>query len=384
MANTLSIYDPLFYANEALIWLKKALGMAGRVHRDFSPDPQQKGSTIQVRRPSSFTAQDAPSVPQDINASMVPVVLNKWKEVKFKLTDKELTFTKEKIIQEHIQPAAYALADDLDQNLASQIKQFYTQVSQAGGTMALVDVAAAAKSLFTNKVPMQDQSMLHMMIDGTAQADLQVLLAPFTMTGNDQTALRSGTIGRLSGLEVFANQNTPTVNGSSPFSAGAVTVNGVQAINAGSTDFGKTGTVSLAKITNPHNLLEGDIITIAGDTQQYVVTANTTLIVGNTTVPIAPALQKATVGAEVVTLVAGGVLNCAFHRNAITLATAPLSTIGAELGGTRLEVVNDETSGISLRSRVYYMPDASEVRVALDILYGYTMLDRALGMRLKR
>jgi hypothetical protein len=66
------------------------------------------------------------------------------------------------------------------------------------------------KALFNNKVPMQDQSMLHMMVDGTAQADLQVLLAPFTMTGNDQSALRNGTLGRVAGLEFFANQNTPT------------------------------------------------------------------------------------------------------------------------------------------------------------------------------
>jgi hypothetical protein len=109
MANTLSIYDPIFYANEALIWLTKALGLAGRVHRGYDADPQQKGSTINIRRPSTFTAQDAPSTAQDISASMVPITLNKWKEVKFKLTDKELTFTKEKIISEHIQPAAYAI-----------------------------------------------------------------------------------------------------------------------------------------------------------------------------------------------------------------------------------------------------------------------------------
>ena len=33
--NTLGIYDPLFYAQEALIQLEKALGLAGRVHRGY-------------------------------------------------------------------------------------------------------------------------------------------------------------------------------------------------------------------------------------------------------------------------------------------------------------------------------------------------------------
>ena len=383
MSNTLSIYDPLFYANEALIALKKALGLAGRVHRGYDATPQQKGSVINISRPSTFSAADAPSVAQDIQSGSVAITLNKWREVKFKLSDKELTFTKEKIITDHVEPAGYALADDMDQNLATLIKGFYTQVSQAGGTLALSDLAAVQKAMFNNKVPMKDLTMLHMMIDGQGQADLLPVLAPNTMTGADQSALRSGAVGRLLGLDTFANQNTPTTT-STALSAGAATVNGAQAVNVGSTDFGKTGTVSIAKATNPSNLVAGDILTFAGDTQQYVVLADVTLIVGNTTVAIAPALQTAKVGGEAVTLATAGVQQFGFHRNAIALATAPLSTMGSELGGARIETITDDTSGISIRSRVFYMPDASEVRVALDILYGYTILDRALGIRLKR
>src|SRR5437763_1903914 len=120
--NVLSVYDPLFYAQEAIIQLHKALGMAQRVHRGYDKSPQQKGSTIEISRPSTFTAQDAPSADQAISASSVAIVLDHWKEVKFSLTDKELTFTTEKIISDHIQPAAYALADDIDQKLVALYK----------------------------------------------------------------------------------------------------------------------------------------------------------------------------------------------------------------------------------------------------------------------
>ena len=58
--NTLGNYNETFFAQEALIQLEKALGMAGRVYRGYDPNPQVKGSTIQIRRPSSFTAQAAP------------------------------------------------------------------------------------------------------------------------------------------------------------------------------------------------------------------------------------------------------------------------------------------------------------------------------------
>src|SRR5688572_1053731 len=106
MPNVLSVYDPLFYASEAIMWLHNALGMAGRVHRGYDKTAQQKGSVISIRKPSTFTAQDAPSNAQDIVASEVQIPLSFWREVKFKLTDKELSATQETIIEEHIQPAA--------------------------------------------------------------------------------------------------------------------------------------------------------------------------------------------------------------------------------------------------------------------------------------
>ncbi len=90
MANTLSVYDPIFYAQEALIQLEKALGMAGRVYRGYEKSPQEPGKVISIRRPSTFTAQDAPGSDMDIDAGEVQIILDQWKEVKFKLTDKEL------------------------------------------------------------------------------------------------------------------------------------------------------------------------------------------------------------------------------------------------------------------------------------------------------
>ncbi|WP_041467284.1 P22 phage major capsid protein family protein [Chlorobium phaeobacteroides] len=83
MANNLNLYDPLFYAQEGLIQLQKALGMASRVHRGYDKEPQQKGSTIKISKPGTFTAQDAPSNDQDINAEGMEIKLDKWKEVKF-------------------------------------------------------------------------------------------------------------------------------------------------------------------------------------------------------------------------------------------------------------------------------------------------------------
>ncbi len=127
MGNTLGNYDPLFYAQEALISLNKALGMAGRVHRGYDPNPQQKGSVINITRPSVFEATEVNTTTggttQELAPENVSITLDTWKEVKFGLTDKELSFTKEKIITDHITPAAYALADAIDLSLVGLYKK---------------------------------------------------------------------------------------------------------------------------------------------------------------------------------------------------------------------------------------------------------------------
>ena len=50
------------------------------------------------------------------------------REVKFSLTDKELSLSRENLIADHFAPAFYAIADDIDQNLAlraNDIPYFY-------------------------------------------------------------------------------------------------------------------------------------------------------------------------------------------------------------------------------------------------------------------
>jgi hypothetical protein len=106
MPNNLNLYDPLWYANETLEKLRKNLGMARNVYRGFDRTPQDRGSVINISLPSSFVAQDAPSTAQDLTPGSVAITLNQWKEVKFSLTDKELSFTGEKIIEDHLEPAS--------------------------------------------------------------------------------------------------------------------------------------------------------------------------------------------------------------------------------------------------------------------------------------
>lgn len=379
MANTLSIYDPIFYANEALIHLRKSLGLASRVHTGYSKSPQDKGSVISIRRPSTFAVANAPSTAADITASSVDITLDQWREVKFKLTDKELSFTKEDIIREHIAPAAYALADDLDQKLAALYKFVpwgYDVAAGAGSGVVLADIANVRKVMFDNSVPMND-GQLHMMVGGAEQAALLGLLAPHTLSGPDGAqTLRNGTFGSVFGMGIFANQNTPShTPGVSADATGAI--NG--ALAAGVT------TIAFDGVTAAGTFKAGDSFVITGMTQRYVFTADATAdgtgAVAAAT--ISPALTAAVADNAVITILLDThVANLAFHRNAFALATAPLSEMGAQLGAQIVNVA-DPVTGINMRSRVYYVGNSSEVHVALDILYGVKTLDGNLAARLR-
>jgi hypothetical protein len=382
MANTLSIYDPLFYAQEALIALEKSLGMAARVVRGYDKSPQQRGSVVAIRIPSIFQAQDAPSVAQAIQASQVQITLSKWKEVKFSLTDKELTYTTDLIIQEHIRPAAYAIADQIDQDLVGLYKDigWYTDATSPSA-IAVTDLTKVRQVLFNNRNPMGDGN-LHVMVDGSTEAQLLALQAFSQFQGAGplgvDTQLR-GNLGTRFGMEFFSNQNTPS---------GLTDPTIADSVGALSASYAQGATqITIGSMTANTLFPQGLIFTIAGDTQQYTLSgAFTTDGSGNlNNATISPPLDTALAAGAVVTFVpktAAHVENLAFHQGAFALAMAPLSDIGNNIGA-RIATVDDPVTGLTLRSRIFYLGDASSVNVAIDVLYGVKTLNPNRAVRFR-
>jgi hypothetical protein len=383
MANTLGAYNPIFYAQEALIQLEKSLGIASRIHLGYDQERRafDRGETINIRRPASFTAQDAPvTAPGDFVTETVSITLAFWREVKFKLTDKELTFTGQRIIDEHIRPAAVALADDIDQKLAALIIQVPWYVKEANAQApgkSVADITGPRKVLFDNKAPLEE-GRLHFMVGGAMEKEL-LELSNFTQWQGSgpsgEMAQRRGSLGMRYGFEFFANQNAPTYTGSTTTDyAGAVDL--VAGYPIGAT------TVHIDSMASADLLKKGDIVKFANHAQQYVLTADAQLATNEADINIFPALKAAVVNAETLLYTKGtGIQQTAFHRNFAALVTAPLSELGNELGA-RIASVQDPITGLSLRSRLYYDGVNSAVHVALDVLYGVQILDPNLAVRL--
>lgn len=380
MTNVINPYDPIWYAQEALIQLEKALGLAARVHRGYDKDTQTKGSVIQITKPGTFTAQDAPSTAQGLNPSSVSISLDHWKEVKFSLTDKELAYTGEKIINDHIRPAAYAIADQIDSDLNAAMWKgipYYTDVTLASASIA--DILAARRVLFNNNVPMND---LHAEIDGFLEEKFLGLQAFSQYQGGGEAAVNTqlrGTLGTKFGVEFFANQNVPSVT-----SATTADLIGAQ---SGAALAGAT-TLSITGISATAALKAGDIVLVTGQTVQYTLAADVTASGGAATLTLTSPLLANVADTTVLTIVVSGgsgttkTQNMMFHRNVAALAMAPLPTIASQLGA-KVESIPDPATGLAIRSRLFYDGNASAVYVALDVLYGIKVLDGTLGVRMR-
>jgi len=377
--NTLGVFNPIFYAQEALIILSNAMGMANRVHRGYETERRSfsRGQTISIARPSSFTAEDAPSTAQNIVTGTVDITLSNWKEVKFELTDKELAWTTERIIAEHITPAAIALAENVDDalcGLAKQVPWHYDLNATPGSVVA--DVTGPRAVLFGNGVPMKDPRNLHFMVDGTMENGLLANSAFTTFNGagsEGQSSQITGALGQRFGMGFFANQNVAS-HTKGTASTGTLAVNGTPALGA--------TTINLDAVSVTGTLVPGDTFVIAGNTQRYAIT-NTVTAGSNAfaAVTFTPGLAAAPSDDAVVTVsLDNHTMNLAFHRNFAALAMAPLPEMGNELGA-KVQTVTDPITGLSIRSRIFYVGDTSTVKVALDILYGYKLLDGNLAVR---
>lgn len=384
--NILNVYDPYFYASESLIWLQKALGLANRVHRGFDKAPQQLGSVIQIRRPAQFQATQVDTTTggttQDLQTEYVSIELDRWHEVKFRVSDAELSYTGERIISEHIEPAAYAIADKIDQDVAA-LYRYVPWNTDVSAVPAVSDITSARNLLFDNLAPLNMVERNHIMIDGTTEAGFLNLEAFSQSQGAGNLGVDTQVSGNLAtryGFQIFANQNTPMhTTGAMADTAGDLTNPQAK---------GDT-IITIGNLTIADSVEIGDTFVIAGNTQQYnvqraEVLAGTSL----TAIEIYPPLVQDYNAADVVTFdvpaeITEQSMNLAFVRDFAALAMAPLPDI-ANAMGAQIATVSDPVTGVSVRSRMFYDGDNSSVVVSIDALWGVQILNNKLAVRMRR
>src|SRR5690606_26258436 len=125
----------------------------------------------------------------------------------------------------------------------------------------------------------------------------------------------------------------------------------------------------------------GDIFTITGDPQQYVVLEASDLDSTESVLKIAPAILSAPADNAPLTFAASDVVNLVFNRDAFAFANRPLAHSTQDLGlGNQIMSMTDPETGLSLRLEVARQYE--QVVWEFDILWGVRLVRPELAVRL--
>ena len=262
-----------------------------------------------------------------------------------------------------IEPAAAALAEKInDDGLA-----LYKDIPYVGGTAgttpsALADFAEAAFMMDTQRVPTNDRRGVW---DPAATAAFKQIPAIVNAEKCGSTkALRSGSIGRIFGIDNYMTQAVRT-HTAGDLSAGEGSLKVKSAVtNSGTVQINGTATAT-------GSVVKGDILKIGN--KIYVVTANATASAGTISVKVYPNITASQ--NEAVTLIGSHKANLVFHPSAFAFVTRPLS----QPAGVESYVTS--YNGISLRVvRGYDMKYKKEM-LSMDVLYSFATLYPELACR---
>jgi hypothetical protein len=180
-------------------------------------------------------------------------------------------------------------------------------------------------------------------VDTAAGANIRGLQSAVNVAGTE-SILRQGVLLDINGMAVRESAQIKTPAAGS--GANATTNTAGYAVGATVITLASAGTGAI---------VAGDVITFAGDANQYVVAAGDTDVSNGGTVTLAaPGLRKAIPAAATnITVVAAATRNMAFHRGAIVLAQRlPALPTGGDLAIDRT-TITDPRSGLSFEVAMY-------------------------------
>ena len=382
MANTLTTVIPQILA-QGLKALRENTIMPHLVNTGYETEAGERGSTITIPVPAAVTTKAVspsanPGTSADITTSSVTITMDQWFEAPFTLSDKDQMQIMKGFFPLQAQEAVKSLANHVDQALLSLYKDIYGKYGTPGVTpfaSSTTDSNQVRRILNTQLAPMGDRRMV---LGPEAEANALDLRAfqDMSFSGNARTIIE-GDLTRKLGFNWFMDQNVRD------HTVGVLGGTGVDTVCNGATAIASATLAVTVGASNAMALVDGDIITVAGDTQTYVVTADTAIThAGTGTIPISPTLKIATTGDEVITLEGSGQttypVNLAFHRDCMAFASRPLKDLS--VANPNIFSMIDPISGISLRLEVDRQN--KQDRWSFDILYGLAVVRPELGCRL--
>ena len=398
MSNSILTIDMI--TRKSLEILENNLVLTRNVNRQyddsFAVEGAKIGSTLRIRLPDRALVTDGAALQvQDDNEQYTTLTVASQKHIGVNFTSAELTMQLDDFAERVLKPRISQLASSIDADVANAYKNIYQSVGSPGTTPS------------TSLVLLQAQQKLN---------EAAAVMSPRYATVNP--AANAGLVEGMKGLF------NPTDTVSKQFKNGMMgtgvlgyeEINMSQSIKQHTTgDWGTSITVTSTVSTQGQTTLPisftgssktwniGDVFTIAsvysvnpqtrestGSLQQFVVTAVATGS-STATLSISPAIYTSTnalatvdsfpQSSAVVTMLGSSnsqyAQNLVYHKDAITFATADLLLPqGVDMASRQVH------NGISLRILRQYDINNDRLPCRIDVLYGYSAIRPAMGVRM--
>ena len=414
MANTLITSSIIL--NEALLELKNAMVLGELVDKQYSNQfgngqTLKRGDSVKVRRRVNFAATNVFSTDGDMTSNVSDVVegsaniaLEHQESVVFEVSSQDLTLDISDFSERYIRPMMIELAQRCESDIAREFQK--APWLELGPTNSFVSVANLDAILDDYGVPMMDRCMT---MTPKMMVDLSNVLTTVFPKEIATRAIERAIVTELGNLKLYKFQSS--VNHTVGAQVGVYAVAGaaqeVNYVDVKDNDYlSQTLAVDGLSSDVAGILNAGDTFTIAGvyqvnhrtreatsRLQQFTVLTTATAALGAATLSISPAIittgafKTVDVAADtvpdaaVITPTSGspGVRyaeGMAFHKNALTLATADLE---AFRGGIDNSVGN--LSGYAMRIAIDSDVLRDKTIVRADMLYGVRLLEPRAAVR---
>lgn len=252
-----------------------------------------------------------------------------------------------------IAQAIRTAVNEVETDLAALQSTFSRAYGTAGTTPFgtandYTDASNVLKILKDNGAPTTD---VNLVLNTSAGANFLGKQSAVNAAGTD-SMLRQGVLLDLAGMPL---RESAQINTSTAGTGTGYLVNGTLAV----------GTTVITADTGSGTLLAGDVVTIAGDANKYVVTtaiSGGSFTIGENGLRVAPADNAA------ITIVGTSARNMCFSRSAIVLAARVPAMPEEGDQATDAIIITDPRSGLSLEFRMY--KGYKKVRYEVGIAWG--------------
>lgn len=210
-----SVFRPNIWSKEVLMFVKSNLVLLPLI-KHYDADVKSSGQTLEIPNVSAISANlKSQNVVVTLNyntETKTTITLNKHYESSFIVEDLVATQSNYNTRSDYTQAAAYAIAEKVDSNLATDMTTAWKTATQTNGVygtpIADVNILAVNRYLSENKAPRSDRSLV---VHPKGEAELlnidKYVRYDAIGVGGDSNSINNGRLGRIYGVDVYMSQN---------------------------------------------------------------------------------------------------------------------------------------------------------------------------------